>query len=133
MPSLFDEPDPGETPAPNPAPREEKGRLETVLESHSVKARLTIDICKPIALAVATANGKVTAATFRAEAEKRNKLPATNGDQRALSWIPAMFAELCREGFLAKKKRADGSVVREYSKGQTNDQVVYVPGTRPWR
>jgi hypothetical protein len=80
---------------------------------------------KPIALEVARLRGEVTAETFRAAAEKLNALPPTYGEQRALSWIPSMFYQLCRDGELRKRRRVDGSVIKVYSEGQGNDQVVY--------
>lgn len=74
---------------------------------------------------IANLEGEVTAETFRAAAEKLNALPPCYGEQRALSWIPAMFLRLCNEGLLQKRLRADGSVVTRYSKEQGNDQVLY--------
>lgn len=128
MPSLFDEP-----PTTNLESSGsslvvvEQSRLSAVHDSLTVTARHWIDQGKPVAVAVAKAHGKVTAEMFRAEASKRGKLPPTYGEQRALSWIPCMFSELCKEGQLQKRTRSDGSVVREYSKAQANDQVVYIP------
>lgn len=88
-------------------------------------ARRWIFAGKPIALEVAKDRGSVTAETFRAAAEKLNALPPTYENQRALSWIPSMFYQLCREGSLRKRRREDGSVVKVYSEEQGNDQVVY--------
>lgn len=88
-------------------------------------ARRWILAGKPIALEVARDRGSVTAETFRAAAHKLDALPPTYGEQRALSWIPSMFWQLCREGLLRKRRRVDGSVVKVYSEEQGNDQVVY--------
>lgn len=107
----------------------EKSRVEAVMDAHTTTSRHWIDLGKPIAAAVANAAGTVTAETFRAEADKRGKLP-TLTEQRTLCWIPVMFAELCKEGHLQKRRRGDGSVVREYSKLQANHQVVYEPVPR---
>lgn len=125
MPSLFDEP---ETPLIDTS-KVEKSRVDEVMDSHASTARHWIDLGKPIAAAVANAAGKVTAEMFRAEADRRGKLP-TLTEQRTLCWIPVMFAELCKEGHLRKRRRADNSVVREYSKEQANYQVVYEPVSR---
>lgn len=130
MPSLFDEPPTtnlGSTGSSSVVA--EKSRVDEVMDSHASTARHWIDLGKPIAAAVANAAGKVTAETFRAEADRRGKLP-TLTEQRTLCWIPVMFAELCKEGQLRKRRRADNSVVREYSKAQANDQVVYEPVPR---
>jgi hypothetical protein len=62
---------------------------------------------------------------YRAAADALGKLPPTYGDQRALSWIPALFSELVREGQLQKRRREDGSVIKRYSAEQGNDQVEY--------
>lgn len=110
-------------------PREQLGldfRVGEVHEAHTTKHRHEIDVAKPIAVAVANACGSVTAETFRLEASKRGKLPAAS-EQRDYSWIAVMFAELCRESLLQKRRRSDGSVVKAYSKEQANDQVVYEP------
>lgn len=123
MPSLFDADEP--EPVSHPA-KSESSRVEAVMDSHTTTSRHWIDLGKPIAAAVANATGQVTAETFRAEADKRGKLP-TLTEQRTLCWIPVMFAELCKEGLLRKRRRADNSVVREYSKLQANHQVVYEP------
>lgn len=88
-------------------------------------ARRWILAGKPIALEVARVRGEVTAETFRAAAEKLGALPPTYGEQRAFSWIPSMFYQLCTEGSLRKRRRVDGSVVKVYSEEQGNDQVVY--------
>lgn len=101
-------------------------RIGEVHAEHSAKHRHEIDVAKPIAVAVANACGSVTAETFRLEAVKRGKLPPAE-EQRDYSWIAVMFAELCREGRLQKRRRSDGSVVKAYSKVQANDQVVYEP------
>jgi hypothetical protein len=52
-------------------------------------------------------------------------LPPTYGEQRALSYLPAMFAELCRDGQLEKVRHPNGAPVKVYSKVTGNDQVVY--------
>ena len=121
---------PARRPSKEP-PREQLGldlspRIGEVHEAHATKHRHEIDVAKPIAVAVANATGSVTAETFRFEASKRGKLPAAS-EQRDYSWIAVMFAELCREGLLQKRRRSDGSVVKAYSKEQANDQVVYEP------
>lgn len=88
-------------------------------------ARRWIDAGKPIAVMVAHRDGSVTAETFRATAADLNKLPPTYGAQRALSWLPALFSELVKERKLVKARRADGSVVKRYSKLMGNSHVVY--------
>lgn len=117
-------PDPAETTTPlNPKGVADRRRKARELQESG--ARRWIDAGRPIALEVAKNRGKVTAETFRAAAEKLNALPPTYGEQRALSWIPSMFYQLCHEGTLQKRRRVDGSVVKEYSEEQGNDQVVY--------
>ena len=88
-------------------------------------ARRWIDVGKPIAMAVARRDGTVTAETFRAAAAELGKLPPTYGAQRALSWLPALFAELVKEGQLRKARNPDGTSAKRYSKDMGNDQVVY--------
>jgi hypothetical protein len=88
---------------------------------------------RPIALLVARRDGFVTAETFRVAAEqlrpqrRTSVLPARYGAGRTLSYLSSLFAELVREGYLRKRVRADGSVVKVLSKGQRNDHVVYEP------
>lgn len=120
-------------PPPEPAPisvspkQNRRAKARAIQESG---ARRWILAGKPIALEVARVRGEVTAETFRAAAEKLNALPPTYDNQRALSWIPSMFYQLCHEGRLQKRRRVDGSVVKVYSAEMGNDQVVYeeVPG-----
>lgn len=85
---------------------------------------------KPIALAVLKRDGKVTAATFRKEAELRKALPPSYDNQRALAYIPAMFAELVADGSLEKSRRADESVVKVYDPETRNEHVCYVAKRR---
>lgn len=87
-------------------------------------ARRWIDAGKPIAIAVARKDGKVTAASFRKAADALHQLPPTYDNQRALGWISAMFNELVREGALEKARHENGAPVRVYG-GRGNDQVVY--------
>lgn len=103
-------------------------RIEEVRESNASKHRADIERGKPIAVAVANRDGKVTAETFREEAQRRRiSFDCEQGNQRDFCWIPVMFAELCREGKIQKRRRSDGSTVMEYSKSQHNDQVIYEP------
>lgn len=103
-------------------------RIESVRESHASKHRTDIERGKPIAVAVASSQGRVTAETFREEASRRRiSFDSADETQRGFCWIPTMMAELCREGKLQKRRRSDGSTVTEYSKEQHNDQVVYEP------
>jgi hypothetical protein len=87
-------------------------------------ARRWIDAGKPIAIAVAKKDGKVTAASFRKAADALHQLPPTYDNQRALGWISAMFNELVREGALEKARHENGAPVRVYG-GRGNDHVVY--------
>lgn len=117
-------PDPATTPI-NP-----KGVIDRAQKRRDVQisgARRWIDAGKPIAIAVARKDGKVTAASFRKEAALRNALPPTYDNQRALGWISAMFNELVREGSLEKARHENGAPVRVYG-GRGNDHVVYVEG-----
>jgi hypothetical protein len=117
--------------APDPAPQQPTrkntaaDRRRKSRELQEAGARRWIEAGKPIALEVARVHKKVTAELFRAAAEKLGALPPTYGEQRALSWIPSMFYQLVRDGQLQKRRRVDGSVVKEYSGEQGNDQVVY--------
>lgn len=121
-----------EQPPPRPLPpnrkrsgtsRAERRRKSILLQQQG--ARRWIDAGKPVALMVAHRDGFVTAETFRATAAELHKLPPTYGAQRALSWLPALFAELVKERKLSKARRPDGSVIKRYSKEMGNDQVVY--------
>lgn len=113
-------------PPPDPAPPAPKSdRKRKARELQESGARRWIQAGKPIALEVARAWGFVTAASFRAAAEKLNALPPSYGNQRALSWIPSMFWQLCRDGELRKRRRGDGSIVKIYSDEQGNEQTVY--------
>jgi hypothetical protein len=124
-------PDPAESEDARVAPCAGRGsanrvdRRQKARDIQEAGARRWILAGKPIAIEVARIRGKVTAETFRAAAEKLDALPPTYGEQRALSWIPSMFYSLCQEGSLRKRRRVDGSVVKEYSEEQGNDQVVY--------
>lgn len=125
----------GSDPTPPPRPtvpgrrsrsgtsRAERRRKAILLQQQG--ARIWIDAGKPIAMAVAHRDGCVTAETFRATAAELGKLPPTYGAQRALSWLPALFAELVKEKQLVKARHPDGSAVKRYSKEMGNDQVVY--------
>jgi hypothetical protein len=103
--------------------RAERRRKSIILQAEG--ARRWIDAGKPVAVMVAHRDGFVTAETFRTAAADLGKLPPTYGAQRALSWLPALFAELVKERKLAKARRPDGSVIKRYSKDMGNDQVVY--------
>lgn len=108
-----------------------KERIEEVRESTASKHRADIERGKPIAVAVASRDGWVRAETFREEATRRRIVfDCEKGKQRDFCWISTMFSQLCREGLLQKRRRADRSVVTEYSKAQHNDQVVYEPVPR---
>lgn len=86
---------------------------------------------KPVALAVARAEGVVTAETFRAAAEGiPNTLPPAYGEDRTGSYVSSMFAEMVREGTLRKRRRQDGSVVKTYSERSGNEHTVYELGER---
>jgi hypothetical protein len=117
-------------PPPDPAPKTlpEQRRLtrsQKKREIQEARARRWIDALKPIALEVAKRDGRVYAETLRQEAALRDKLPPSYGDQRSLSFLPAVFAELCREGALRKQRHLNGQPVRRYSKAMRNDQVIY--------
>jgi hypothetical protein len=119
-------------PPPDPAPNTPinprgEDRKRKAREIQISGARRWIDAGKPIAIAVARKEGKVTAASFRKEAALRNALPPTYDNQRALGWISAMFNELVREGALEKARHENGAPVRTYG-GRNNDQVVYIEG-----
>ncbi len=119
--------DPGPLP-PDPAPPKidrARKRREIAVSG----ARRWIDAGKPIALAVAKRDGKVTAASFRKAADSLNALPPSYGEQRALGWISAMFNELVREGALEKMRHPNGAPVRIYG-GRNNDHVCYCEGSQ---
>lgn len=117
---LFEQP---AEPAPPPAPTEErKAKAQLVRDA---ECQRWIDANRPIAEAVARRDGTVTSASFRREAELRRTLPPSYGQQRALSWISAMFADLCADRVLEKRRHPDGSPVRVYDRASRNDQVVY--------
>jgi hypothetical protein len=122
QPSFWDLPPDPATPAPKTSTIERKRKRREIAEDG---ARRWIDAGKGIAIEVARANGRVWAETFRAEAQKRGKLPPTYGNQRALHWIPRMFWELCQAGHLRKVRHPNGHPLRIYSKEMRNDQVVY--------
>lgn len=85
-----------------------------------------IEAGKPVALMVAAQDGCVTAETFRLAAEQLpHVLPPSYGEDRTLSYLSAMFAELVHEGHLQKRRRADGSVVKAYSAEHRNEHVIY--------
>lgn len=121
---LFDGPPPVEEERQSPVtPVVQRRRKSRAIQEAG--ARRWINAGKPIALEVARKNGFVTAETYRAAAGALGKLPPTYDNQRALSWIPALFSELVREGQLQKRRREDGSVIKRYSAEQGNDQVEY--------
>lgn len=128
MPSLFDAVYDN---APESAALDKSGsgrgesRVEAVHDALTDSARHWIDLGKPIAVAVAKAQGKVTAETFRAEASKRGKLRPEE-EQRSLSYIPVMFAELCKEGHIEKRRHANGKADKEMAENG-NEQCVYLP------
>lgn len=115
--------EPAAEPVTPPTPAEDRATKVRLL--HDAGSRRWIDAGRPIALLVAAQDGRVTAETFREAAAKLHALPPAYEDQRALSWIPTMFAELCREGRLRKQRHPNGAPVKVYSKAQGNDQVVY--------
>jgi hypothetical protein len=130
--ALFEQPvDPATPPPAPPAPspvtaRPSDIRREKARRIREQRWRRWIDAGKPVALAVVRAAGKVTADTFRSEAEKHlGVLPPEYGEDRTGSYVSAMFAEMVREGTLQKRTRADGSVVKEYS-ANGNEHTVYV-------
>lgn len=126
--SLFEQPAPPPVEAPRPS-EVLKAKAALVRDA---ECQRWIDANRPIAVAVARRDGVVTSASFRREAELRRSLPPTYGNQRALSWISAMFADCCTEGVLRKRQHPDGSPVRLYDRESRNDQVVYelAEGTR---
>lgn len=104
-------------------------RIESVRESHASKHRADIERGKPIAVAVASRDGKVTAETFREAAARRGvRFDSADETQRGFCWIPTMMAELCREGKLVLRTHPNGKPDKEYSKAQHNDQNVYLAG-----
>lgn len=127
--SFFDPPDPAPVqPLPVTVTLERKQKRREIAIAG---ARRWIDVGKPIALAVAKKDGKVTAASFRKAADSLNALPPTYDNQRALGWISAMFNELVREGALEKARHPNGAPVREYG-GRANLHTVYrCPGSTP--
>jgi hypothetical protein len=128
--ALWEQPaDPADAPAPQSPPpvtaRPSDIRREKARRIREQRWRRWIDTGKPVALAVVRAAGKVTADTFRSEAEKHpGVLPPEYGEDRTGSYVSAMFAEMIREGTLRKRTRADGSVVKEYS-ANGNEHTVY--------
>lgn len=124
QPSLWDLPDP----APRPAPKGDRNERDRKAREIQISgARRWIDAGKPIAIAVAKKDGKVTAAAFRKAADALHALPNSYNNQRALGWISAMFNELVREGALKKARHENGAPIRVYG-GRGNDQVVYIEG-----
>lgn len=117
-------------PPPDPAPAAPAeicrlSRREKKLEIQKARARRWIDALKPIALEVAKRDGRVYAESLRDAAAPLDKLPPAYGDQRSLSFLPAVFRELIAEGKLRKQMHLGGQPVRRYSKAMRNDQVVY--------
>ena len=108
----------------NPKGEDANSRKRKAREIQNAGARRWIDLGKPIAIAVARKDGKVTAASFRKAADALKALPPTYDNQRALGCISAMFNELVREGSLEKARHENGAPVRVYG-GRGNDQVVY--------
>lgn len=131
MPGLFDAVDPLgilDVSAAVAAFVPEPTRIEGVRESNASKHRADIERGKPIAVAVANRDGKVTAETFREEATRRRvTFECEKGEQRDFCWIPTMFFRLCREGKLAQLKHPNGDAMKEYSKVGHNPQNVYLP------
>lgn len=114
------EPAPDITPSPATARREKAQRLRDARWARWIEAG------RPVALMVAAQDGTVTAETFRLAAEQLpHVLPPTYGEDRTLSYLSAMFAELVADGHLRKRRRSDGSVVKTYSTEQRNEHVVY--------
>lgn len=108
------------TPSPVVARREKAQRLRDARWARWIEAG------RPVALMVAAQDGTVTAETFRLAAEQLpHVLPPTYGEDRTLSYLSAMFAELVADGHLRKRRRSDGSVVKVYSGEQRNEHVVY--------
>lgn len=135
--SLFDPPpaEPEHVPPPTPpagtipetASTRAQRRREKVRALHEAGDRRWIDAGNPVVLAVIKAKGRVTAETFRAAAEHvPGVLPPSYKEDRTLSYLSTMFAELVREGHIEKLLRSDGSVVKEYSHEHRNEHVVYV-------
>ena len=111
-------------PAP-PAPVTQRvDRRQKAREIQESGAHRWIEAGKPIAIAVARMDGKVTAASFRKAAGALHALPPTFDNQRALGWISSMFNQLVREGALEKARHPNGAPMRVYG-GRNNDQVVY--------
>lgn len=118
--------DPPPDPAPlTPAADRRLSRREKKLEIQEARAQRWIDALKPIALEVAKRDGRVYAESLRDAAAPLDKLPPSYGDQRSLSFLPAVFRELIAEGKLRKQRHAGGQPVRRYSKRMRNDQVCY--------
>jgi hypothetical protein len=118
--------DPPPDPAQRPAPKSD--RVERKRKARDVRvagARRWINGLKIVAIEVAKRDGRVYAETLRAAAEPLGKLPPTYGEQRSLSFLPAVFLELCQAGHLRKVRHPNGAPVRIYSKTMRNDQVVY--------
>ena len=113
-------------PAPSTTPIHPRGidRRRNARAIQESGARRWIDAGKPIAIAVAKKDGKVTAASFRKAADALDALPPGYGNQRALGWISGMFSELVREGSLEKARHENGAPVRIYG-GRNNPHVVY--------
>ena len=126
-PGLF-----GDTSEPHqvvaPAPLSQRGhRRKQSKRLREGKTQRWIDAGIPVALAVARANGKVTAATFRAEAElRKGVLPPKYGEDRTLSYITSIFAALVRSGHLRKERHQNGKAVTAYDPKTGNEHVVYV-------
>lgn len=90
--------------------------------------RRWIEAGKPVVLAVLKRDGKVTSATFRLEAEALGDvLPPNYGDQRALAYIPQMFAEMEEAGHLQTARHANGDAIQIFDKKSRNGQNVYLP------
>jgi hypothetical protein len=122
---LFAQPTEPAPPAPAPAPSPSEERKAKAQLVRDAECQRWIDANRPIAEAVARRDGIVTSASFRREAELRHSLPPTYGQQRALSWISAMFADLCADRVLQKQRHPNGAPVRLYDRESRNDQVVY--------
>lgn len=116
-----------EEPEPLPPRADKRAKAMRITDA---KMRRWIDAGRPVALEVARAKGKVTAALFREEAELRKVLPPTTGEDRTLSYIPHIFAELVAEGYLEKQRHPNGDPVREYDPETRNEHNVYVPTSR---
>lgn len=113
-------------PPPDLPPSRSEARIQKIRAVQEGKYRHWIDRGKPVALEVARAKGSVTAASFRAEAALRDGvLPPTYGEDRTLSFIPAIFAELVSEGLLEKVRHQNGAPVKEYDPKTRNFHVVH--------